>query len=113
MWERLDDVVARVLEKVAEAEAPAQFHQGGNTRQTGSGRPKATKSCPDHMAEALPLDRRMEAISARIRLWRGARTGRGGASRPGRHARQGGEASGVHVVTSTKSFGVTSPFVTS
>jgi len=114
MWVRLDAVVAQVLEKVAEAEAPAQFQGGVHTRHPGSGRPKAATACPDHLIEALPLDRRMQALNARIRLWRGARTGREEAPRPGRAARpREGETSGNHAVTSTKSFGVTSPLVTS
>lgn len=112
-WEMLRDVVARVIEKVAEAEAPAQFHKGEEASKRGSGRPKAATACPDHLIGTLPLDRRMQALSARIRLWRGARTEREETPRPGHHARQGGEASGNHAVTRTKSLGVTSPFVTS
>jgi len=111
MWVRLDKVVAGLVGKAAGTEAPAQFDREEQT--TVRCHPQAATDCTSRMAPAPSLDRRMEALTASIRLWRVARTEREEAPRPGHAARQGGGASGNHAGTSAKSLGVTSPFVTS
>jgi hypothetical protein len=90
MWVRLDKVVAGLVGKAAGTEAPAQFDREEQTIVRCH--PKAATDCMSRMAPAPSLDRRMEALNARIRLWMVARTEREEAPRPGHAARpRGGE----------------------